>query len=520
MQIHSSIDPTKYYLGLSAGFHDAGATLIDNFGNILFAGHAERYSGIKNDANLNQDLINDALSYGEPNNVAWYENHWLKRTRQLYSGEWRKAIDFSTTPSKLVQPFFRQRGLLPKGKMPVHSYGHHLCHAAAGFQTSPFDTAKIIVVDAIGEWNTISVWHAWHDPKEFQSNPETRGKGWARYKKVYSRSYPHSIGLYYSAVTQYVGLKPMEDEYILMGMAAYGKAYQTAYEENLKLLSNDTHVTFKDNLHAGIDAEQFSGTGLTEYDIAAGAQKVVEQLLRNIFVKNVTRQDNVVFMGGVALNCVANAMLSGHCRDLWIMPNPGDCGSSLGAAALQYGRKLKWQGPYLGHDMGGDYPVDAIIGGLMTDKIVGVATGRAEFGPRALGTRSLLADPRGEDIKDRVNEIKRRQKFRPFAPMILEEHSEEVFAMHGEINPYMQSTYKCKQPDLYPAIVHADGTSRVQTVGKQDHPGVRELLEKWYFLTGCPLLLNTSLNIKGEPMVNNRRDADRFEQRYGVTVCS
>ena len=170
--------------------------------------------------------------------------------------------------------------------------------------------------------------------------------------------------------------------------------------------------------------------------------------------------------------------------------------------------------------MGGEYPVDAVIGELMSKKIVGVATGRAEFGPRALGTRSLLADPRGEDIKDRVNEIKRRQKFRPFAPMVLEEHAEDVFNMHGGTNPYMQGVYYVKNPELYPAICHADGTARVQTVGKNDHPGVRALLEKWYFLTGCPLLLNTSLNIKGEPMVNNRADADRFEQRYGVKVCS
>ena len=129
-------------LGLSAGFHDAGATLISNQGKVLFAGHAERYSGIKNDANLNHELIEDALSYGEPHNVAWYERHWQKRTRQLYSGEWRKAIDFSTTPKSLVKPFL--------GRVPIHSYGHHLCHAAAGFQTSPFKKAKVIVVDAIG----------------------------------------------------------------------------------------------------------------------------------------------------------------------------------------------------------------------------------------------------------------------------------------------------------------------------------------------------------------------------------
>ena len=513
IEIHSSIDPVKYYMGLSAGFHDAGASVIDNHGNIVFAGHAERYSGVKNDPNLNQALIDDALSYGEPNNIAWYERPLLKRTRQLYSGEWRKAIDFTTQPSKQIQPLL--------GKIPVHCYGHHLCHAAAGFQTSPFTSAKVIVVDAIGEWDTITVWDAHYEPKEFLTNPATKHRGKAVYKKIWSQRYPHSIGLYYSAVTQYVGLEPMEDEYILMGMAAYGKSYLTAYEENLKLWSDDTKIETMDNLHAGIQDDYFSGTGLSEFDIAAGAQKVTEQLLLNLVQKWCGMGENLVLMGGVALNCVANSNLRPYCKNLWIMPNPGDCGSSLGAAALQYGRRLHWKGPYLGYDLGDKYPVDAVIGGLISDKIVGVATGRAEFGPRALGTRSLLADPRGEDIKDRVNAIKKRQEFRPFAPMILEEHADEVFEMyHDKSQPYMQLVYPCKQPDLYPAIVHADGTSRVQTVGKQDHPGVRDLLEKWYFMTGCPLLLNTSLNIKGEPMVNNRIDADRFEKKYNVRVCS
>jgi carbamoyltransferase len=489
-------------LGLSAGFHDAGATLIDNDGNILFAGHSERYSGVKNDADLNWDLMNDAFSYGTPEQVAWYEKPWLKKTRQLYSGEWRKIFSDDTPEYLIDYVYFDER-------MRTRYHSHHQSHAAAGFQTSPYDNARCIVVDAIGEWDTISVWDASYD-----------NKGRAKYKKLWSQKYPHSIGLYYSAVTKYVGLKPMEDEYILMGMAAYGKSYLTAYEENLKLVSNIEECEFTDNLHTGIEEDYFVGVG-DEYDVAAGAQKVVEQLLLGLTKKWCGTQNNLVFMGGVALNCVANSKIRAYCKDLWIMPNPGDCGSSLGAAALTYGKRLNWQGPYLGHDMGGEYPVDEIIGQLMSEKIVGVATGRAEFGPRALGTRSLLADPRGEDIKDRVNEIKKRQKFRPFAPMVLQEHAEEIFEMfHGPDQPYMQGTYVCKKPNLYPAIVHKDGTSRVQTVGPNDHPGVRALLEKWYFLTGCPMLLNTSLNIKGEPMVNNRADADRFEQRYGVKVCS
>jgi carbamoyltransferase len=153
--------------------------------------------------------------------------------------------------------------------------------------------------------------------------------------------------------------------------------------------------------------------------------------------------------------------------------------------------------------------------------VVGVASGRAEFGPRALGNRSLLADPRGKEVKDKVNEIKRRQKFRPFAPVILAEYANNYFNMHTgwDHSPYMQSVAICKHPHNFPAIVHIDGTSRVQTVEK-DNSGIRELLEKWYVLTGCPMLLNTSLNIRGEPMVNDRADADRFEKLYNIKVMS
>ena len=203
------------------------------------------------------------------------------------------------------------------------------------------------------------------------------------------------------------------------------------------------------------------------------------------------------------------------------MPNPGDAGSSLGAAALGYRYKIQWADAFLGHNISGAYPVDALIKELYDNKIVGVASGRAEFGPRALGNRSLLADPRGPDIKDQVNEIKRRQKFRPFAPVILEELADMYFDMpHGwSDSRYMQSIARCRHPQLFPAIVHHDGTSRVQTVPK-DNSGIRRLLEKWYALTGCPMLLNTSLNIRGEPMVNDRLDADRFEQLYKIQVCS
>jgi carbamoyltransferase len=161
------------------------------------------------------------------------------------------------------------------------------------------------------------------------------------------------------------------------------------------------------------------------------------------------------------------------------------------------------------------------LAALLTDRIVGVASGRAEFGPRALGNRSLLADPRGADIKDKVNGIKRRQKFRPFAPVILAELADHYFDMPRcwSDSRYMQVVARCRHPDLFPAVIHVDGTSRVQTVPR-DGSGIRQLLEAWYAQTGCPMLLNTSLNIRGEPMVNDRADADRFEQQYGVVVAS
>jgi carbamoyltransferase len=226
-------------------------------------------------------------------------------------------------------------------------------------------------------------------------------------------------------------------------------------------------------------------------------------------------------MGGVALNCLANRKLGDYFENIWIMPCPGDAGSSLGAAALAYGKKLNWQNAYIGTKIAGEYPVDALINCLQHNQIVGVASGRAEFGPRALGNRSLLADPRGPDIKDRVNAIKRRQQFRPFAPVVLEEYADQYFDMpRGWVDSrYMQIVGRCCFPDQFPAVIHVDGTSRIQTV-PADGSGIRKLLEHWMALTGCPMLLNTSLNIRGEPMVNDRADADRFEQLYGVRVCS
>jgi carbamoyltransferase len=306
-----------------------------------------------------------------------------------------------------------------------------------------------------------------------------------------------------------------------MGMAGWGKSrYPATIMEDL--LEDPVAVRFRNNLHTGIDPLWLIQG--SDEDIAASAQEVAEQLIYNVIQRasEFNWSNNLVYMGGVALNCLANRNLGDYFDRIWIMPNPGDAGSSLGAAALAYGRRLNWQHPYLGHVIPGTYPVSAALDHLLRNSIVGVASGAAEFGPRALGNRSLLADPRGPDIKARVNEIKRRQQFRPFAPVILEEYADQYFDLPRgwTTSPYMQAVGRCRAPDIFPAIVHVDGTSRVQTVPPNSASGIRQLLEAWHIATGCPMLLNTSLNIRGEPMVNDRSDADRFEKLYGVTVVS
>jgi carbamoyltransferase len=206
------------------------------------------------------------------------------------------------------------------------------------------------------------------------------------------------------------------------------------------------------------------------------------------------------------------------------MPNPGDAGSSLGAAALFYynqtGKRVNWNTPFLGYNINGAWPKEKFLASLRKGEIFGVANGPAEYGPRAFGNRSLFADPRGDTIKDKVNEIKRRQQFRPFAPIVLEEHASDWFDMPGGKidSPYMQFVAKCKKPDVIPAVVHGDGTSRVQTVNQHQHPELYDALKTWHKKTGCPVILNTSLNIKGMPIVNTVADAEAFEKHYNVPV--
>jgi len=290
-----------------------------------------------------------------------------------------------------------------------------------------------------------------------------------------------------------------------MGMAAYGDPARYAGEVNAMFPNWNSQTQ---NFHLGVDWPHQIETDQDKFDIAAAVQLIYENRLIDLMrhVRRDSATQNLVFMGGCALNCAANTKLLDMWDEVWIMPNPGDAGSSLGAALAAHNSHVPWRGPYLGHAIGNKfYPSEDIIDILSTDGIVAVANGAAEFGPRALGNRSLLADPRPKNMKDRVNEVKNREPFRPFAPIVMEEHADEWFDLDRPA-PYMQFAVKARRPDLMPAVVHADGTSRVQTVNEYQHPGLYDVLSMWNRQTGIPILLNTSLNVRDQPMLNDELD--------------
>jgi carbamoyltransferase len=481
-------------LGINSQNHDASLALIEG-NKILWAGHAERYSRIKNDTLLNPSMIEELCDYGVPTEIVWFEKPWPKNLRRLYSGQ-RPWIVNPKEELKTV-------GL---DKIPLHFVKHHESHAAAGYFTSKFKDASILVVDAIGEWNTVTIWKA-------EGNKLTN---------VWSKNYPHSIGLFYTAFTQYLGLKPNEEEYILMGMAALGKPKLVdVFKEEFFEKFEGPDFKLKVNLHRGCKSWP-RPKGVTDYDIAASVQALMEEYLLNTvaWMRRKLPSDNLVFMGGVALNCVANSKIAETklYNNIWLMPNPGDAGSAIGAVAAYTKQHLDWGGPYLGTDIDRELDIEGIVRDLLAGKVVAVANGRAEFGPRALGNRSLLCDPRGPNAKDRMNSLKRREAFRPFAPAILAEHADTYFDMPVKESPYMQFVARCRTPDLLPGICHVDNTSRVQTVTKENNPKFRALLEAWYSASGCPILMNTSLNVKGEPLVNSWNDAQRWQELNGVKV--
>jgi carbamoyltransferase len=470
--------------GISSESHNAALSVFIN-DTLIFASESERFSGIKNDPQLNDGIINYALRFGKPELICWYENPYKKTLRQLLAGQgWIQNV------KKYVD-------------VPIKYYDHHYTHACAGYFTSKFDECCVVVIDAIGEFQTLTIW-------------ETKGN---KLKLKFQRRYPHSIGLWYSTMTQRCGLKPNEEEYILMGMSAYGdkRRYEDAiYDDFIGFRT----ASFKKNLHKG--CKNWRLDIKNTFDIAAATQSIYETIFGDILqiASDIVKSKNLVLMGGCALNCVANPIAYYYFDDVWIMPAPGDNGSAIGAVLAHKKKHIDWQGPYLGYHIKPVTPNEEIVNHLIDHGLCGVARGRAEFGPRALGNRSLLADPRDPKIKSMVNNIKQRQQFRPFAPVIMEEYVHDYFRMPTNSSPYMQYAVKCRYSKKFPAIVHIDKTSRVQTVNRHQNAELYDLLKLWNEKTGCPMLLNTSLNVKGKPMVNDEKDCKEWEDTYGVKVFS
>ena len=438
------------YLGISEGFHDAAWAVVED-GELKFATHSERYTRIKGDKRL-------PVGFGiKPDEYSiYYEDVELKNRRRAEYGLSEKIAAFKTDTY----------------------VGHHEAHMAAAYYTCPFEADATVVIDAIGEYDTASVW--------------------VKGEKVWSKQYPWSLGLFYSAITKRIGLKPNEDEYITMGMAAFGEPKIHMQE------------VINEYLHTGLPLKRWFWE--RPEDIAASAQLAFEYEVQLIFAEAKRYGNKIAYGGGCALNCVANSKILHTLDKLWIFPSPGDAGSALGAILAHTKQKINYPHTFWGYNIKGELNPNEVVYELLNNKVVGVANGKAEYGPRALGNRSLLADPR-YNIKNKVNRIKRRQKFRPFAPAILEEAYDDYFVGHA--NEYMQ--FVCNAKHDYDSVKHIDGTSRVQIV-KDDGSNLRKILECWYEVTGCPMLLNTSLNIKGQPIVNTEHDAQEFEKKYKIKV--
>jgi carbamoyltransferase len=470
--------------GINDSSHDAALSVISD-SKILFASHSERYNKVKNTYEICPEIVNEALRYGEPDSIAYFENRTKKRIRKLiYGGINGKYENDYRKINKHLKSIKETK------------FSHHYSHAAAGYFTSKYDHATIVVIDAIGEFETATIWVA----------------SKSKITKLHSLRYPVSFGLFYSAFTKLVGLVPGTEEYILMGMAGFGDKTKYADEVEQFFPRWDFQPV---SLHCGVrNWNTPIANDQDKFDIAAACQDVYEKRLLEImqYAKSVSPSRNLVFMGGCALNCLANTKLLNMWDDIWIMPNPGDAGSSLGAAAAMFGRHIEWTGPYLGSEIQSKkYPVSEIISALSTDGIVAVASGRAEFGPRALGNRSILADPRHFNQKSKINELKKREKFRPFAPVVREEIAHEWFDISSP-SPYMQYAVRAKFPKMNPAVVHVDGTSRVQTVSRSQHCGLYETLLEWEKISSVPILLNTSLNIKNQPLINDIEDVRNWER--------
>ena len=574
-----------YILGISAFYHDSAAALLCD-GDIIAAAQEDRFTRLKHDPSFPHNAIAYCLREGKIgtaalDHVVFYDKPFIKFERLLETylafaprgfASFRRAIPLWVR-HKLHLPREIRRGLGPEFRGQLSFADHHESHAASAFFPSPFEEAAILSLDAVGEWSTSSL---------------GVGQG-NRLTLTHDMHFPHSLGMLYSAFTSYTGFKVNSGEYKLMGLAPYGQpTYVKTILDNLMELRNDgslwLDMSYFDYCHGlTMTSNKFhrlfgrpprKSEGLItqkEMDIAASIQVVCEEVVLRAarHAHRLTGLQHLVMAGGVALNCVANGRLlrEGPFEQIWIQPAAGDAGGALGAALLVWHHLLgkprrpnvqdNLKGAFLGpsfttedigiflDSVGARYEyiddeqtlLDRVARLIEQEKVVGWFHGRMEFGPRALGARSIIGDPRSPQMQQTMNlKIKFRESFRPFAPCVLCDHVDKVFEMRpNEVSPYMlfvapvrdawrlslspDDKKRMQDPDLrvrvsvprsrIPAITHVDYSARIQTVDPERHGRFYRLMRQFYELTNCPVIVNTSFNIRGEPIVCTPEDALR-----------
>lgn len=574
-------------LGISCWYHDSAACLVKN-GEIIAAAQEERFTRRKHDERFPDNAIKycvDAagVSASELDIIVFYEKPLLKFERLLetyFAFAPKGFSSFSKSmPIWLREKLFQKKNLIKHleiclGKnvdwsLKLQFSAHHLSHAASAFYPSPFKDAAILTLDGVGEWSTSSL---------------AIGSG-KKIDIIKEINFPHSLGLLYSAFTYYTGFKVNSGEYKVMGLAPYGTPkYVKKIKENILEIKDDGsfHLDMDFfNYAAGLTMtsqrfhELFGGkprspeSDLTQehMDLAASIQAVVEEIVLKMakFAASTTEMKNLCLAGGVALNCVANGLIARESgfENIWVQPASGDSGGALGAALASYFQQEKcirirasnrnkdsMKGSYLGpsfnekeirstlnsagvsyHEFKTSKMINTVASAIANQKAVGWMQGRMEFGPRALGNRSIIADPRAHQMQRQLNlQVKFRESFRPFAPSVLTEHKAEWFELEQD-SPYMllvadvSKDKRCKSSknskNLFgieqlnairseiPAVTHVDFSARIQTVHKATNSKYHQLIQRFYELTGCPILVNTSFNVRGEPIVCSPEDAVR-----------
>ena len=559
-----------YILGVSAFFHDSSACLIKN-GKIIAAVQEERFSRIKFDAAFPINSINYCLTYAnitinEVNTISYFEDNHLKFDRIIKS--YLRFFPFSFLMLIRSCIIWIKYKLLIELKIKsllkfnnnITFYNHHFSHAASAFYPSPYKEAAILIIDAVGEWDCTSLGVGINNKIEILKNIQ----------------YPDSLGMLYSAFTEFSGFKVNSGEYKLMGLAPYGEPIYKdlilkelikinsdgSYRLNLKYFNfykGNTTINKKfEKLFNNKKRISKNPIRKIDQDLAASIQLVFNDILilLAIYLKKITNCKNLVLAGGVALNCVSVGKISEKkiFENIWVQPASGDAGTSLGSALAEYYKNndrnqenITSFNPFLGPSFTNneilavlkqkninylfferdDELIEVLCNNIINEKVVGLFNGRMEFGPRALGARSILADPRSKQMQKKLNlKIKYRESFRPFAPAILIEHYKDHFELQDK-SPYMSIVSQIKHSidlreadkfsDLflklksvnskYPAITHVDNSARIQTVEKNLNNFFYRVLSKFYKMTGCPMLINTSFNVNEEPIVCTIEDA-------------